>query len=141
MSGRGRKAASDYIAVSEHAPVQLHLPPPAKLTQEERKLWIDTVRSRPVQWFRPEHEPLLVEYVRAVSMADKLAVRLHKAKGADELMQLQRAVALVQRSIITFARSMRLTHQSIPADLARTKVKSVNGEETAPRPSKRPWEH
>lgn len=137
---RGRKSATDGQPASQHAVLTLHLPPPAKLTADQRKLWIDTVRSRPVEWFRPEHEPMLVAYVRAVSLADQLAIKVQRCKDPKELLALQRSVESVNRNIVTFARTMRLTHRSISNSKALTASQATRAD-TGISVQKRPWEH
>ena len=139
MGVRGRKSGAD-LSVVPTTGIRLHLPPPMNMTDDERKLWLDTVMSRPVDWFRPEHVPMLKEYVRSVTQSDKLAKRIEKTKDVDELVKLQRAAGMVTKNILTLARSMRLTHQSLyarpeQASTAANKFKSISG-----GPAKRPWE-
>ena len=127
MMQRGRKSSAQLAVVG--AAVISRIAPPNELTDKERGLWLDTVNSKPAEWFGNEHIPMLVEYVRHVSTADLLtreiqAFTAEMFADTDELKKLKILTSMRAQEascINTFARSMRLTQQSIyRADKAAT---------------------
>lgn len=95
--------------------------PPSGLTPAQRGIWLATVNSKPAEWFGDEHVPMLVEYVRHVTTADMLTKEIEssdpKWMKSDEGMQRMKDLTAMRAReascINVFARSMRLTHQSV----------------------------
>lgn len=137
----GRKSAAALAVVGEVSVVS-RVPPPAELTDSQRALWMETVNSKPAEWFGPEHVPLLLEYVRHVATADMLSRQIEAFDAAwladdDGLKRLKTLTTMRTKEaqvINTLARSMRLTQQAIyRADKAATLVNRVRG-------GRKPWQ-
>lgn len=119
------------------------VPPPAELTDAQRGLWLETVNSKPAEWFGPEHIPLLLEYVRHVATADMLTQQIEAfdpkwLDDDDGLKRLKTLTAMRAREaqcINTFARSMRLTHQAV---YDKQKAATLSGRVGKGR---KPWQH
>src|SRR5690349_10942652 len=97
-----------------HAPLPRALEPPATLTQPQRELWVTCTSSKPFDWFPPDSAPILLEYVRAVSMADELEGRIREAVGADDVKSLRPLLEMRDREskrVIAAATKLRLTQQ------------------------------
>lgn len=118
MGTRGRKSRFELMSEGHAAGVAgVHLAPPAdaNLSAEERVVWVRTVESKPVSWFGQEHVPLLVGYVRHVVETARLQREL---KGMDPATNVRkyvlytRLVDVAIRTLLSYARSMRLTQQS-----------------------------
>src|SRR4051812_26832221 len=112
MAQPGRKSAAALSVVGQLASVS-RVHPPAELTDAQRGLWLETVNSRPAEWFGPEHVALLVEYVRHVSTADVLTQQIQAFDPAwladdDGLRRMNTLTAMRAREtqcITTLARS------------------------------------
>src|SRR5215218_5162850 len=86
---------------------------PANLTQGEAKIWRELTRSVSADHFQPSDKPLLTEYARAISLADRAAEALEKGAVADgrpsPWVNIQeRAV----RAIVALSARLRLAPQS-----------------------------
>ncbi len=79
------------------------------------------VNSRPADWFGAEHSPLLLNYVRLLSMADKVSEQLAKFdpewfeadSGPQRYKQLAATYVGITSAIKALAVTMRLTQQSV----------------------------
>ena len=128
MAQAGRKSSASLSVVGQVASIS-RVGPPIELNEAQKGLWLATVNSKPAEWFGPEHVPLLVEYVRHVSTADLLTREIdaftpEMFADPEELKKLKVLTSMrvhEAQCINTFARSMRLTQQSIyRADKAAT---------------------
>lgn len=141
MTQRGRKSAAS-LAVVQLAGVGVpRVPPPSRLTAAQRSIWLETVNSKPAEWFGPEHAPLLEQYVRHVVSARVLAEQiaefdpewLKDDEGLKRYERLLRMHELEGRAASSLATRMRITQQSVyRADKAAT----LAGKVTA----RKPWE-
>lgn len=119
MGTRGRKNRFDRLAEGEDggvAGVHLRPPPDADLSPEERVVWVRTVESKPAAWFGQEHVPLLVGYVRHVVETARLQRELKDMDPATNVRKYvlyTRLVDVAIRTLLSYARSMRLTQQSM----------------------------
>lgn len=128
MAHRGRKSAASLAVVSPEVGAPRALPP-AILTPAQRVVWMETVNSKPSEWFGPEHVPILEAYCRHVVTARTLAEQIETfdpewIKDDDGLKRFDRILAMHTREtgrVNELARAMRLTQQSIyRADKAAT---------------------
>lgn len=128
MTQRGRKSAAALAVVSPEIGAPRALPP-AGLTPAQRVVWLETVNSKPSEWFGPEHVPMLEAYCRHVATARALAQQIEEfdpdwLKDDDGLKRYDRLLGMHVREtgrVNEFARAMRLTQQSIyRADKAAT---------------------
>ena len=141
MTQPGRKSSASLSVIGVATPIP-RLMPPSVLTDDQRAIWLATVNSKPADWFGDEHIPLLLEYVRHVSTADLLTREIdaftpEMFANPLELEKLKMLVSMRAREagcINTFARSMRITQQSIyRADKAATLTDKVGGK-------RKPWQ-
>jgi hypothetical protein len=121
MRQRGRKSASALSIVVENGTIDRKpLAPVPGLSEAEAAVWETTVGSKPVEWFGPEHIPVLVEYTRAVCRAhvvDQFIKALDEPYlGTSEgLARLERLSAMALKTANVIARlatNMRLTQQA-----------------------------
>lgn len=142
MGTRGRKSRFDRIADGEDVGVAgVHLAPPAdaELTAEERAVWVRTVESKPAAWFGQEHVPLLVGYVRHVVETARLQRELKDMDPATNVRKYvlyTRLVDVAIRTLLSYARSMRLTQQSqlLAKTAGALHRRHANKDANAPRP-------
>lgn len=124
----GRMSAAEKMALNaaklaDEAPrVSLaSLPePPVTLTGDQARVWREIVATKPVGWFSVASQPLLVQYCRAITLADDLDKQIaalmkrknftpQVRKSMDALHNMShRNSVLINR----LATSMRLTQQS-----------------------------
>ncbi len=120
MKQRGRKSVA-ALAVAGAVELVPRLGPPSGLTQVERTRWLAIVNSRPADWFGDEHAPILLNYIRLLSTADKLAEQLAKFEpewfeadaGPQRFAKLTSSYTNVVAGIKSLATAMRLTQQSV----------------------------
>src|SRR5690606_11135024 len=82
MEGRGRKSTASLTVLKGGAGSRIE--PPKGMAKSQRELWDAVVGSKPADWFGPDNAPLLVEYVRAVDMANKLERQIEVLTSGDE---------------------------------------------------------
>ena len=97
--------------------------PPENMGPEEATLWVAIVNTRPADYFGEETQALLEEYVGYVIQGRKLKglilFKWEESESGNEYLDtkdLKRLVAMaaqVTSKIVSLARSMRLTQQSI----------------------------
>lgn len=117
MGIRGRRSASELTVVRslERLPQA-----PAELTAPQAQVWCRVVATKPADWFQADSQPVLMEYCRAVVLADEIARQVNdfdRAKLVDyegfrlwkELTQMQREQS---KLVAMLAVRMRLTQQS-----------------------------
>lgn len=107
------------------------------LTPPELALWSRVIESKPAGWFGADSAPLLVEYVRAVSMCDLLDRRVRDAMEADDDDETVKRLLDMRdkesRRATTIATKLRLTQQSrYTPQAAATADKRASG--------RRPWQ-
>ena len=118
----------------------MRLPPPADLTPAQRHAWLTVVNSRAADWFSPEHEALLKQYVRHKVNSDLLSQQIADfdpkwLADEDGMKRYDKLLGMLARETLalnTMARSMRLTHQSVyRADSAKARPVGNN---------RKPWQ-
>lgn len=113
MEGRGRKSSAALSVVPTALPQRIE--PPAALNKAEASLWRAVVAGKPVDWFTADTAPLLVEYVRASDLADRLAVQIEAAMAGSGDISLKDLLLMRDREakrIASIATKLRLTQQS-----------------------------
>lgn len=122
MAVRGRKSLASLSVVGEVASLSV-LMPPNGLSPEQKAIWMETVNSKPSEWFGREHIPMLEAYTAHVVEKRKLDIMLKAFDlewetdeqvdaGLKRLEKLQKMHRVQTQAIDTLMRSMRLTHQS-----------------------------
>ena len=120
MTQRGRKSSA-ALSVAGAVELVSRIGPPSGLTQVERDRWMAVVNARPAAWFGAEHSPLLLNYVRLLSTADKLAEQMAKFEpswfeaddGPQRFGKLTTAYNATVAQAKALAVTMRLTQQSL----------------------------
>lgn len=117
--------------------VDNRLPPTEGLTDKQAQLWRDIVDSKPGNWFDAASAPVLAEYVRAVTNADRVAAEVEAAmsKGfrPDYLRPMLDMQEKAARLVSSLAVKLRLTPQSrYTPQAAATADRKAAG--------KRPWQ-
>lgn len=113
MEGRGRKSTAALSVVATSLPQRME--PPTELTEAQAALWREIVAGKPVDWFAADNAPLLVEYVRAVDMGNRLALEIEAtlAGAADHsLKDLLKLRDMEAKRATSIATKLRLTQQS-----------------------------
>lgn len=113
MEGSGRKSAASLSVVATSLPQRME--PPEDLTESQAVLWREIVAGKPVDWFAADNAPLLVEYVRAVDMGNRLALLIEAAmagSGDVSLKDLLRMRDTEAKRATSIATKLRLTQQS-----------------------------
>jgi hypothetical protein len=111
MARKSAAALSIHSAPSDDGPT----PPPPDLSDAERERWVEIVESKPLDWFGPDSEPILKEYVRAAATCDVLAVSVSKALKGDDAGVVKFMLDLRDkeaRRAASLATKLRLTQQS-----------------------------
>ncbi len=119
--------------------------PPSGLTDGEYSLFCAVVNSKPADWFGEDSAPLLVEYVRAQGMCDRLDLRLKAiledgetdVKVVKDSMQLR---DMESKRLLQLATKLRLTQQSryTPMAAATAQKHATGGTKPWQRVSKDP---
>ncbi len=152
MKGKpGRKSAAS-LSVKISALEVKRPKPPAELSSEEKETWNAVTKTKPPDWWASSTFPLLTAYCCHVQNArciDRLltVVRSDEYMRQDDLdftdylnclVKLLRARDVESRALISLARSMRISQQSIilPRGAGRETVNS----NPPPHESKPPWE-
>jgi len=135
MEGRGRKSTAALSVVATSLPQRMA--PPQDLTESQAALWREIVAGKPVDWFAADNAPLLVEYVRAVDMGNRLALEIEAtlAGTADhslkDLLNMRDKEAKRATSIAT---KLRLTQQS------RYTPQAANTANNKSKEGAKPWQ-
>lgn len=111
--------------------------PPADLTPEQRDIWRRVVRSRPPGWWDEASMPLLVQYVRAIDMADSAYARaaVALAEGDASAARIWSGIYdAASKSVRTLAVAQRLSQSSVERRKSDAKAQAYA---SAPPP---PWE-
>lgn len=115
MDQRGRKSVASLSVVSDVVTIP-RPEPPAKLTDEQADIWRGIVNANSADWFRPETQPLLVQYCRMVVALDSIELLISEREvngcDADTLQKLEGIRDKRSRNLQSLARAMRLTQQS-----------------------------
>lgn len=139
MRQRGRKS-TDQLSLVTALPEKLP-EPPQNLTPPQVEVWKLVIGSRGGDMIDPEAFPILVEYCRAVTMADEIAAQLAEfdpkwVKLDEGLRRWDRLTAMQARTqgvIATLGVKLRISPSSrIRADKA--------GPIAAKGAKRRPWE-
>ena len=140
MTQRGRKSTA-ALAVVQSSPDVIRLRPPAGLSAAERGLWLETVNSKPAEWFGPEHAPLLRQFVKHAVTAQVIQQHMDAfdpewLKDDDGLKRYELLLRMHERegrAMSSLATRMRITQQGVyAADKAATLSRSVGG--------RKPWQ-
>jgi DNA-binding SARP family transcriptional activator len=132
MSDRGRlslAAAETSVVVSLDRPR-----PPAELTDEAKKEWLEVVNRLPAEWFPRETHEVLAQYCRHVVNARRVSRMIEQLMESenftiDDYEKLLKMQEREGRAISSLATRMRLTQQST-YDSKKTKGRPV---------SSKPW--
>lgn len=93
----------------------VHLAPPAELTDEQARVWRETVEARSADYFGEDAAPLLEEYCRVVVMCRLLAVQIEAAIAGGEPGELKALLDMrdkESRRLTSIATKLRITNQS-----------------------------
>jgi len=147
----GRKSAAS-LSVKISALEVKRPDPPEELSEDEKKTWKSVTATKPPDWWRFDTFPLLTAYCCHIENAKRIdrlltAVRSDEYMRQDDLdftdylnflVKLLRARDVESRALISLARSMRISQQSIilPRGAGRTTANS----NPPPHESKPPWE-
>src|SRR5690606_30122870 len=96
--------------------------------------WVVTVNSKPAEWFSAEHKPLLLCYVRQALEVERLQKAIRSISIETDTAryeQLSRLFASANRTLLSYARSMRLTQQ---AQMRATKAGTLSHRANGARP-------
>ena len=118
MKQRGRKSTAK-LAVLE-SPIEQRPAPPDSLSESQKAMWVEVVKSKPHDWFDAGSIPLLVEYCRVRESLDILAKEANAADpewlktdaGLKRHTDLWAAIDQKQGRMAQLAMKMRLTQQS-----------------------------
>lgn len=93
----------------------VHLAPAPGLTDEQAKVWRETVEARSADYFGEDAAPLLEEYCRVVVMCRLLAVQIEAALAGGEPGELKALLDMrdkESRRMTSIATKLRITNQS-----------------------------
>lgn len=145
MGARGRPSLGGLSNVATTGATLKQRPKPwPGLTHREIELWKFVVNSQAVDWFSPADQPILMGYVRAIALHERISLEafgapliVPSAAGAEianPIFKLQNTAALAMASLAT---KLRLTQSSRMTDgNARTKAKNAGITADAGKP----WE-
>ncbi|MGE3296724.1 MAG: hypothetical protein AB7I68_05175 [Porticoccaceae bacterium] len=119
MGTRGRKSANDMAVV---VALPARPDPPAELTDEQAREWVEVVNRLPADHFPRETHGLLVQYCRHVVASRRVAKLIDAAAEGDlpTLARLLRMQVAQSNAIASLATKMRLS-QSSTSDRRRAK--------------------
>ena len=126
MAGRKSLASLSVITPS----VVRRVEPPADLTEAEADLFSQIVATKPADWWTVDNAPLLVEYVRALTMLDLLAAQIRGALKDGEaatIKDLMKLRDMESRRAMSLATKMRLSQQSTYSTRAADTAKGKAG--------------
>lgn len=138
MLNRGRKPDGQHLASVTVLPVG-PAKPPDTLSEEQGKIWTETVASRPPGWFGKDTAPILESYCIAIArrrfisanIEHQMSLKKPSARKCAELLALEVKQTQVIASLAT---KMRLTQQS-----RYTPQAAATASKTVPS-AKAPWE-
>jgi hypothetical protein len=130
---RGRKSHADLLTPKALS-VYPRLPMPPELSGDEAEVFLDIINTAEGDWFTRANLPLLVQYVRHIVQARRLAELIENCVGRSEtalpyylsLLAAQRAETA---AIATLSVKMRVAQQSMR-----------NNRGNPPRTEPPPWE-
>lgn len=105
-------AESNVISV---AGPSVHLAPPDGLTDEQARVWHETVGARSADFFGQDAVPMLEEYCRVVVMCRLLAMQIEAALSGGETGEVKALLDMrdkESRRLASLATKLRLTNQS-----------------------------
>lgn len=109
------RKSRDALAIMTPGPLH-RLVPPAGITPAQAQLWAAIVDTKPAGWFDAGTAPLLAEYVRAVTMSDRLEeeIRTWSDRGfkPDLLVPILKARDAEAKRVASIGTKLRLTQQS-----------------------------
>lgn len=115
--------------------------PPADLTPEQREIWRRVVRSKDPEWWDDAALPLLVQYVRAIDLADATYARAMESiahgdpvESAHWLKMYDAAV----RTVRSLASDQRLSQSARKDDKAKMQVMQEPVIKAKPEPPPEP---
>jgi phage terminase small subunit len=133
---RGRKSAAELSVVPGLPWQQIEKPdPPEELSEEEAKIWKQSVSGMKASWFNPASEALLQAYCLQTTLGQQIAREL---RGVDiktnytRYAKLSRLHRDCSRSMMQLAVKLRIAPSSNRA--------TVDGREHPSRRYPRPWE-
>ena len=97
------------------SPPSVHLEPPEGLTDEQARVWRETVGARSADYFGEDSVPMLEEYCRVVCMCRLLAVQVEATIAGGEVGELKALLDMrdkESRRLASLATKLRLTNQS-----------------------------
>jgi hypothetical protein len=133
--GRKSSAALSVVANSPIEATERPLPP-AELTLEQKREWVEVVNRLPADWFPRETWALLAQYCRHVVAARHVAQLLQRVESLDEVdvEQYDRLLKMQERegrALSSLATRMRMSQQ------ASYDAKRGKGKQSI---TKKPWE-
>lgn len=122
-----------YIPAAEALTGDYLPEPPADWPERMQDRLREIVGAHPAGWWNQANEPLLLEYVRALDMAERLQAMLDGldvgACPAADLQGLLQARDRESRRALQLARTMRLTQQSVsPSTASRALERGASGD-------------
>jgi hypothetical protein len=140
------RTSEEADLISPYAIAAPKLEPPEALTPEQAQCWREVMAGLPSDWVTSATAPLLVEYVRHITYARKVAEQLTQMR---ELPLLDAEGAETNRAIYFEFAQMARDESRIVADLAiklrfckQTRINSVTAERARNRlrTGPKPWE-
>lgn len=140
MARRGRKSAAELSVIRGAGPLFPGGPhekpdPPAELSDDEAKVWRNTVEAMRPGWFTAETLPLLQRYCVHVVLAQRIARAIDPADLENDIGRFDKLTSMHVRqtkAMLSCATKLRLTHQST------TNYKARKHDPTARL--RKPWE-
>src|SRR5262245_29953055 len=131
MGARGRTSQAQFEIVSPRIEVTAERPePPSRLSEEEKKIWFDTVDSLPSTWFKDENIVLLEQYCSMSSEVRRLAIQ-RKSLSGDKRMKILTLEVKMTEIIMKMTTRMRINQIStVPRVKAKEKGIDKKREET-----------
>jgi hypothetical protein len=136
MEQRGRKSAARLAIVRPDGVVSVpRLLPPDDMPEEQARLWVEVVSSKPADWFEAASAQILADFCRHTVSCRRLSAIIERLEAGDDLdieqyTKLLRAREVESRASKALATAMRLTQQATYS--ARKSSRVVN--------TPRPWQ-
>lgn len=139
MLKTGRKSAEQrHLASVTVLPVG-PARPPEELSEEQGRIWLEVVSSKPEGWFGKDSQALLVNYCIAVArrraitreIERKMALKRPNIRGCSDLLEMERRQTATISSLST---KMRLSQQ------ARYTPKAAETANKSAPDMQKPWE-
>lgn len=142
MGDRGRKSAADLSVAASNVVTLTKRPEPADgLSEREGEIWQKIVESLPVDWFSPGDLPLLVAYVRAIALHERVSEEaahaeftIRGAQGGEVVNPIFKIQDMAARQMASLAVKLRLS-QSAKWTEQKAATKSAKAK------TARPWEN